>query len=456
MRQEFVPSNDKIYGWIEEIFAQGIRRPAYPADQWVERYCLERFRSLGMENVRAEPVEVPCWEPRDWSLTVWSDGAGSSKGLELDCFPLPHSAPTAGLEGRLVPYDPDAPETVKGNISLHSIALMRIPHSFFTGLASWHYDPENTSADSWQVVPFPPERQEMMDLPIAAGALGFVGALTDYPSDSHEYYVPYHGVTQPIPGVWISGSDGARLAEMLAAGPVHARLKVDSVCRTAICNNIVGELQGPDDELVIIGSHHDAPWASAVEDTSGVALALAQAEYWSRVPKEERPHSMLFVLHAGHMVHSAGAIAFIKTHQADAARTVLEVHLEHAALECTEDDGQLKPTGHPEARWWFVSRIPQLEASVREAIEAEELTRSLILPPTVFGEYPPTDGARFFQAGVPLVSFLAAPFYLFDSQDTMDKVDRQHLAAITRAAIRIVESSRGVTAKAMRERVQTT
>ena len=102
MRQEFVPSNDEIYGWIEEIFAQGVRRPAYPADQWVERYCLERFRSLGMENVRAEPVEVPYWEPRDWSLTVWSDGAGSSKGLELDCFPLPHSAPTAGLEGRLV------------------------------------------------------------------------------------------------------------------------------------------------------------------------------------------------------------------------------------------------------------------------------------------------------------------------------------------------------------------
>ena len=47
MRQEFVPSNDAIYGWIEEIFAQGVRRPAYPADQWVEQYCLERFRSLG-------------------------------------------------------------------------------------------------------------------------------------------------------------------------------------------------------------------------------------------------------------------------------------------------------------------------------------------------------------------------------------------------------------------------
>ena len=47
--------------------------------------------------------------------------------------------------------------------------------------------------------------------------------------------------------------------------------------------------------------------------------------------------------------------------------------------------------------------------------QAEDVRRSLILPPTVFGPQPTTDAAAFYTAGVPIVNFLTAPFYLFDS-----------------------------------------
>jgi hypothetical protein len=153
------------------------------------------------------------------------------------------------------------------------------------------------------------------------------------------------------------------------------------------------------------------------------------------------------------MAGGAGARAFIETHTNDLSRTVLEVHLEHAANECGEVDGRLQPTGQPESRWWFTSRIPQLEAAVREAIEAEDLRRSLILPPTAFGPRPTTDGGDFHLAGVPLVNFLTAPFYLFDSQDTLDKIHRDSLTPVTRAAIRIIEATAGRSAAAMRAAV---
>jgi hypothetical protein len=78
------------------------------------------------------------------------------------------------------------------------------------------------------------------------------------------------------------------------------------------------------------------------------------------------------------------------------------------------------------------------------------MRRSLILQPTAFGEKPTTDGADFYPAGVPIVNYLAAPFYLFDAMDTLDKIHRPSLTEITRAAIRIVESTAGVTAAAMR------
>ena len=58
---------------------------------------------------------------------------------------------------------------------------------------------------------------------------------------------------------------------------MRARLEHHSIRETITSYNIVGELPGADERAVIIGSHHDGPWASAVEDGSGIALVLAQA-----------------------------------------------------------------------------------------------------------------------------------------------------------------------------------
>ncbi len=73
--------------------------------------------------------------------------------------------------------------------------------------------------------------------------------------------------------------------------------------------------------------------------------------------------------------------------------------------------------------------------------------------PDAFGTFPPTDGAGYHVAGVPVVNLLAAPFYLFDKMDTLDKIDRDHLVPITRATIRIIESVRAETAAGLRARV---
>src|SRR5207249_11451341 len=124
-----------------------------------------------------------------------------------------------------------------------------------------------------------------------------------------------------------------------------------------ISYNIVVELPGTDDETVIIGSHHDGPWASAVEDGSGIALVLAQAAYWSQLPQAERLHRLRFLLNAGHMAGGAGQRAFVEDHAAELESVVLELHLEHAANEFSDETGVLAPTGLPESRWWFTSLI---------------------------------------------------------------------------------------------------
>ena len=131
-----------------------------------------------------------------------------------------------------------------------------------------------------------------------------------------------------------AGGDGERLKSWLDEGPVVVRLEVDARRASITSFNIVGELPGADDEAVIVGSHHDGPWASAVEDASGIALVLAQAAYWSRVPPAERPHRLMFLLNGGHMSGGAGQAAFVRSHRAELDHVVLEVHLEHAATKC--------------------------------------------------------------------------------------------------------------------------
>ncbi|MGH9233236.1 MAG: M28 family peptidase [Acidimicrobiales bacterium] len=454
-----VPDEDTILRWIAEVVDRGIRRPGYAADEWVEQWAAERFRALGMRDVRLEPVEVRRWEPAQWSLEVTA--ADGSTG-DVDCFPVPFAAAVEGLDVELAAFDPTTPDVVAGRASLYDVTLLRVPGNLMatagslpegTTAASRSLDVESTLAGE-HVLPFGIEFQEVLEPSMAAGAAAFVGVLHEYPGDSCRYYVPYDGVERPLPGVWVSGSEGARLRDLLAAGPVRVRLTVRSEVRAATSHNVVGELPGADDEAVMIASHHDAPWASAVEDGTGIALVLAQATYWAALPRERRPHRLVFVLQGGHMVAGAGLRRYIADHREELATVVLEVHLEHAAREFAERTDraghQLEPTGLVTPRWWFTSRNPDLEAAVLDALTLEQLDRSMLVAPDAVGDQPPTDGGFYHSEGVPIVNFLAAPFYLFDAMDTLDKVDRANLVPLTRATIRIVESTRGVSAAAMR------
>jgi Peptidase family M28 len=464
-----LPDEATVFGWIETVVAEGIRRPGYPADEWAEGWIADRFREIGLEDVRLEPIEVLRYEPTEWSLeVVAADGTAEA----IDCFPVPFAAPTpaGGLDLELAAFDAAAPQAVAGKASLYDVGLLRLPGNFMatqgsvpegTTAESRSVDPDGTLAGE-QVIPFASDFGDVLGSSHEAGAAAFIGTLTRYPGNSYEYYVPYDAEERPLPGVYVSGSDGARLRDLLAAGPVRVRLSVTTDVRAVESHNVVGDLPGADDEIVIVGSHHDGPWASAVEDGSGIALVLAQATYWAAQPRERRPHHLRFLLQGGHMSGGAGLLQYIEAHRDELADVVLELHLEHAALEFGDPPSgpaatpdELVPTGQPTPRWWFTSRNPDLEAAVLDALTTEELSRSMIVAPDAFGEQPPTDGAFYHREGVPIVQFLAAPFYLFDAMDTLDKIDRANLVPLSRAAVRIVASTDGVSAADMRAGVVT-
>ena len=166
----------------------------------------------------------------------------------------------------------------------------------------------------------------------------------------------------------------------------------------------------------------------------------------------------MFLLTSAHMAGAAGAQTFVNTHTDLLKNVITAIHLEHVARDVKSENGVLIPLKDPTVRWWFVSRIMALEEATERAIVKEDLRRSIFPPIDGFipgTDKPPTDGAFYHPAGIPLISFLTAPPYLFDPSDTLDKVHEDSFEPLTRAVIRIINSLNGYTAEEIRSQVLT-
>ncbi|MFE2031111.1 M28 family metallopeptidase [Streptomyces hygroscopicus] len=446
------PTSKEMMAWIELVVSQGIRRAGYPADSWTEQWAAEQFRQTGLADVRLEPLATPVWRPRSAAFEIWpADRPGEV--IRCEGLALPYTTPTEGTEGRLVRMGDGE---VRGSIAVQEIGFTRLPQTEVQARATGCYDPEGVFPGLVQTVPFDLPHVRDFDIAIKDGATAYVGLLTGLPWETSDFYWPYDAERRPVPGIWLSGADGRRVRALMASGECEGRIVSDATITEETTHNVVGTLPGASDHWVIIGSHHDGPWASAVEDASGVALVLAQATFWASVPQELRPHNMLFVLTSGHMAGAAGTQAFIAAHPELFPRVVLEMHLEHAARQAEVVDGEVVPTDDPEVRWWFTTEAPELEQLVAESLAAEDLRRSWILSPTAFAPNPATDGAYFYYTGVPLVQMITTPMYIFDPRDTPDKVDEQSLVPLTKGAARIIAGTAGCEPGTLRVPIRTT
>ncbi len=448
-----VPSTEEIMAWIREIVSLGERRPGDLGDQRMEEYVQNQFRLLGLENIRLQDVPNTIrWDPGNPALVV----TGSATSITVPCFPFARQAFNSTVSGDVVAFDNSMlDQNLSSKIVLFDYPLSEGEQAAVARRATWVYDPDGTINESAHIVPLTqnsPVAGQINAL-IAQNPTAILAVLSNY-FDSHQIFGRQTGgrdrnTPDNVPIVWISPRSGQEIRQRLQQGSLQAQLTLNSSLSEVTTHNVMGELPGATDELVVIASHHDAPFASAVEDGSGVALVLAQAHYWSQIPVDQRPHRMLFLTTAAHFSGVAGTITFVQD-QALMDRIVLEIHLEHAATEYAIRDQQLVNLNRTEPRWLFTACVPQLQEAVREAITTEDVRRTLMLEPRFFGRFPASDGGPFYTKGVPLVNHVTIPVYLTDAQDTLDKVDQALLVPLTRAAIRIVNSTASQTAGSMR------
>jgi len=433
--QGSIPSRDRIFGYISDLYNIGERRPGSDADHKAIQYLESKLREVGCADVHMETSKFNYWEPVKWSLKVQP---GTSSAWDAETFYVPYSGPTP-------PEGVTADVVYLGNISAPKwqdvtgkIILVDIPS---TGI-SWDqmklfsymaYEPENTLKG---VAPTPYPVGWMLKYidfykeSEPRHPAGIIGILRDYPQmGKFTYYAPYDGELRPIPSLYLLSADGDKLKDLASSGKatVNLTLQANVSKMGGESANVYAVLPGRSNSIVIFHSHHDSPWKSGVEDSSGSGMVLALAEYYALLPQSDRPYTMVFLFTGGHFVGGATNKDFIARHQADIlTRTILDMVIEHIAddyLPPAEPAGNVQPHG------MFLSENPVTISLLATSIVSSHISRTLLFP-TDSPLGVPTDGSQYFQAGVPIASLISGPAWLFDEGDTLDRVAKEHLSPL--------------------------
>ena len=436
----------EMFSWIERMAGMGPRRPGSTADRKNEDFLVEQLRAGGVEAVRKEPIPITYWEAHNSVLEL--DEGDGFRPTNAHYIPYAAFTPERGIEAPLVYADPKRliqGGDWKGKVVVTDIAFPPLDLSLLLKVSLGSYDPDGSLPEVKHPATWVRLNWHLYRKASERGAAGFIGILSDQPGGSCRMFAPYGFKEQdimdkPLPGFWVSRDDGPRLRDLAESGAGRSRMTLTGVREEGITHNVVGEIPGRTDEIVVLSGHHDSPFDSPVEDASGCSVVLALAKHFAgRQPELNRRLVILFS--AGHFYGSIGTRLFIKDHREDIVqKTVLEISIEHIAKEAVEgQNGQLVPSGRPEATGIFLPMNRAMADAVLESVEAHGVDRVLLLPPEgPLGEYPPTDGGDWYEAGVPVINYISNPVYLLNAEDSLEWVARDRLAKVAAAFADII------------------
>ncbi|MDO4869229.1 MAG: M28 family peptidase [Bacillota bacterium] len=433
--------------WIKGFTKLPHRKTGTPEGRRSAEYVRDTFRSMGMEDVRIETAGSVCMDVRKSSLTV--------NGEPIDAF-FANGTGRGGRTGKFTVGDDNLPQEmiylgdgeqgdfdgadVKGKIVLCDIWFLT---SHPTDLWSWNEDAEVIDPDG--KIDRPLNKYDIYTpnnwpynyyRALNGGAAGFVGILHNF-MDQNYYHEDYTEITEmfgnaymSMPALWISREDGKHILEHLHKGQsVSCCFCTDVVYEERKALNVSGKLPGMRDDIILVHSHHDAVCEGAVQDASGMSEVFALARYFAGLPKPAREYTMMFAATDSHYTDYEGHVAFVEERKRQGDHIILDCCIEHVAREMDlDEDYNIVMRDEPETRMIYVSDRGGLIPQTRELLQKYGLDKTFIFPVhgQSAGAYTHEDvcsDAYVFDAeGIPVVSILAAPMYLFHNTDTLDKV----------------------------------
>ena len=351
-------------------------------------WLLGALAEAGLVGVRAESFEVLGYQPRSSSCLVVPDGRGfPTAGFQLT------AAGTVEAEAVYIGR-PQSPEDIVA-LDRQGIELRErivVLNSFF----SYLFIDELMARGPVGIVVISDVRD---------GLIGQYSALMYPPPEAPDFA----GRPLPIPGVTVELEAGHELLSLLSAGPVRVRIEHGAAYAATETANVVGELPGASEEIVVVGAHYDTQLESHgyCDNGSGISALVNMARSWRAL---DLHRTIVFIAFADEEHGSPGATDWCRRHRDLLDRTVAMVNLD--AL------GWAYPSAKKNL---FVD--PSLEAFALESAAALRWHADVVVEGNSFPGY---DCNPFLDGGVPTAWFWRFPPqhpYYHSAGDTPDLLD---------------------------------
>jgi len=407
--------DDLAFRLVESLTTEVGPRLAGSAQEARARdWAVRKLKELGFRNVHVEPFKVRRWTrgaeyaaitspfPQKLHVTALGNSAATPKGgveaeiVRFETLTELEAAPATGLKGKIVFVDEKMPRTQNG--AGYGLAVAKR-----SGAA------------------------------VEAGRRGAVAAIirsagTDQHRNPHTGAMRYEEGVTPVPIGAISNPDADQLARALKRGPVHVRLMLDvkggghatrawegAPSEMADSGNVIAEIPGQTDEIIIVGAHLDS-WdlaTGAVDDGAGVGIVTAAAKMVGDLPGKPK-RTIRVVLFGSEEFGLVGARAYVQAHKDE-----MDKHIVGAESDFGAGRIWRMQTG------WGEDKLPRAAPFLR-------VLRRLGVTQGDNNGSGGSDMSLVHKAGTPGVSFTQDGTDYFDlhhtPDDTLDKIDPDALA----------------------------
>jgi Zn-dependent M28 family amino/carboxypeptidase len=384
-----------------------------PADAQTANWMLSKLKQIGVTDVHSESLDLPPqWMPSSWEVSATA--AGST--LKLDTAtpmvrtPGTPNGTTLDLEAVYVGLGTAADfagRDVKGKAVF--IQAEALP-------GAWQ--------QSASVYGAPARAQDK-----GAAAIFVV---VDLPGNFRTE-IP---AATTIPTFTLGYQDGAAVRGLIEkdAAPhikVRSDIKMEAGQKTSL---VWGVIPGMSDEKIIVNAHRDGYYEAADDNGTGMATALGLAEYYVRIPREQRPRTIVIVGNPGHHNTAVGSQWMVAHKDTFFAKTALIINSEHTAqVEVDLYGYKLVATNMPGNFDWFVHGSEKFQHLV--TADWDRFGVSRYREPT---ERANGDMGSFAGFGPSFQLIQATPFYHSD-KDTVETIPPSGLASVTRSYARIID-----------------
>ena len=271
-------ASGKVYQLLEELIAGlGPRVSGSEEELRAARLLKERYESMGYN------AEIQTFAVRRFDFNRWLHDPGENAAVvalspvefRLAGLPLTSSPNDTANSGPLVTLDLSEGEHMpEGGVDGKVVHVRFLDHDLTDPLVMQYL-------------------MEHVDRLADAGAVSVVfsrryGAIS--------YYRPFREEETPIPALWINVAEAQQLAD-LTAGAEEVVVSVQVELNLVESQNVIAELEGAGDAIVVIGAHYDIvpeTETGANDNASGTAVVLALAQALA-LAEDPLPFTVRFV-----------------------------------------------------------------------------------------------------------------------------------------------------------------